>query len=180
MSVISLHFTDSSLKYVAAYVGDDYPEFYIPRNGTLPRALLTVEETRHYPLTGPDALEEWASSSAVGFGFVRLGPDHRAFVLAMFHETHCLHALRYYLGDSEFSPHVQHCLNYLREFILCDPNLTLEPADVLTRDFETDPVGATHVCPNWETLYGEMADDWHDWKVVRDKSFPPAAKAAVQ
>ncbi|KAJ7822604.1 hypothetical protein B0H13DRAFT_1659604, partial [Mycena leptocephala] len=154
--------------------GNDYPEFYIPRNGTLPRVLLTVEESRHYSLTGSDALEEWASSSAVGFGFVRLGPEYRAFVLAMFHETHCLHALRFYIydGADKLSPHVQHCLNYLRSFILCAPNLTLEPPDVLTRNFETNRVGATHVCPNWELLYGEMAENWHEWESVRDRSFP--------
>ncbi|KAJ7150742.1 hypothetical protein C8R46DRAFT_914623 [Mycena filopes] len=158
----------------AAYLGNDYPEFYIPKNGTFPPAMMPIEESRHYSLNGPDALEDWASTSAVGYGFVRLGPEHRAFVLAMFHETHCTHALRFYLGDrtDKLSAHVQHCLNYLRQFILCSPNLTLEPPDVLTRDFETDRVAATHVCPNWELLYGEMAENWYDWVPVRDQSFP--------
>ncbi|KAJ7028059.1 hypothetical protein C8F04DRAFT_69278 [Mycena alexandri] len=156
------------------YLGSDYPEFYIPKNGTLPLTMMTVEESRHYAITGPDALEEWASSSPVGYGYLRLGSEHRAFDVAMFHETHCLHALRFYLGEYtvKLAPHFQHCLNYLRQFILCSPNLTLEPPDVLTRDFETDRVGATHVCLNWEIMYAEMAENWENWVAVRDQSFP--------
>ncbi|KAK7006727.1 cytochrome P450 [Favolaschia claudopus] len=148
-----------------AYIGNDFPEFYIPKNGTLPRVLLTVEESRHYPLSGPDALEEWASNSPIGYGYLRLGAEYRAFDMAMFHETHCLHALRIFIERADrLEPHVGHCLNYLRMFILCNPNLTLEPADVLTRDFERDRVGATHVCPNWEVLYREMEENWDEWK----------------
>ncbi|KAK7050727.1 hypothetical protein R3P38DRAFT_2605582 [Favolaschia claudopus] len=163
----------TSISRAYSYIGNDFPEFYIPKNGTLPRVLLTVEESRHYALSGPDALEEWASNSPVGYGYLRLGPEYRAFDMAMFHETHCLHALRIFIERADrLEPHVGHCLNYLRMFILCNPNLTLEPADVLTRDFETDRVGATHVCPNWEVLYREMEENWDEWKAVRDQRFP--------
>ncbi|KAJ7589608.1 hypothetical protein C8J56DRAFT_1004308 [Mycena floridula] len=157
------------------YVGNDYPEFYVPSAGTLPPVMMTVEESRHYSIHGPDALEEWASNSAVGFGYARLGPEHRAFAIAMFHEMHCLHVLRFNLAkktDHKLSLHVHHCLNYLRQFILCSPNLTLEPPDVLTRDFEKERVGATHVCPNWAVMYDEMAQNWRRWELVRNQTFP--------
>ncbi|KAH9014602.1 hypothetical protein EDB83DRAFT_2321483 [Lactarius deliciosus] len=42
-------------------------------------------------------------------------------------------------------PHHQHFLNYLRQKPLCHPDLTLEPGDFATRDFEEVRVGQTHV-----------------------------------
>lgn len=162
----------SLLTVFAAYLGEDYPEFYIPADGELPLAMMTMEESRHYAVTGPDALDEWASGSPVGYGYLRLGEESRGFSLAMFHELHCLHVMRLPL-DGVASPHnlghMQHCLNYLRQFILCSPNLTLEPADVLTRDFEEDREGATHVCRNWEVMYDEMAENWREWEPVRNR-----------
>ncbi|KAJ7490859.1 hypothetical protein FB451DRAFT_1513939 [Mycena latifolia] len=44
-----------------------------------------------------------------------------------------------------------HCLNFLRMMVLC---ITLEPADVLERDFEAHTTGATHVCREWRRLLG--------------------------
>ncbi|KAJ7818318.1 hypothetical protein B0H14DRAFT_2373218, partial [Mycena olivaceomarginata] len=152
--------------------GDDFPEFYMPVRGDLPPVAMTMEETRHYPIAGPDALDEWATSSSVGYGYVRLGPEYRGFAMGMFHELHCLHVMRLVLGENDKGAvgHFQHCLNYLRQFILCSPNLTLEPADVLTRDFETDRVGATHVCKDWSMVYDETADNWWQWEPVKNSN----------
>lgn len=41
------------------------------------------------------------------------------------------------------------------------PNLTLEPADVLERDFEAHRTGATHVCKDWRQYYEEIEKNWH-------------------
>ncbi|KAJ7808344.1 hypothetical protein B0H14DRAFT_2525308 [Mycena olivaceomarginata] len=155
-----------------SYLGDDFPEFYMPVRGDLPPVAMTMEETRHYPIAGPDALDEWATSSSVGYGYVRLGPEYRGFAMGMFHELHCLHVMRLVLGENDKGAvgHFQHCLNYLRQFILCSPNLTLEPADVLTRDFETDRVGATHVCKDWSMVYDETADNWWQWEPVKNSN----------
>ncbi|KAF8205915.1 hypothetical protein K438DRAFT_1715089 [Mycena galopus ATCC 62051] len=155
-----------------SYLGDDFPEFYIPVRGELSQVAMTMEETRHYPLNGSDALDEWASSSSVGYGYVRLGPEYRGFALGMFHELHCLHVMRLVVGehDADAVGHFQHCLNYLRQFILCSPNLTLEPADVLTRDFETNRVGATHVCSDWSMAHNEVAENWWKWEPVRNSN----------
>jgi hypothetical protein len=122
---------------------------------------MTVEESVHYNIWGPNALEEWASSSPKGTGYLRLGPEHRAFALTMTHEQHCLRIIRAALeGKPEFrqriSPTViQFCLNYLRQMVLCSPNFTLEPVG---RN------GATHVCRDWRKVYGALADNWDDWQ----------------
>lgn len=58
----------------------------------------------------------------------------------------------------------------MQQMILCSPDLTLEPFDVLDRDFEVDRFGATHTCPDWNVMYEEMEDNWNDWVAVRNMS----------
>ncbi|KAF7297364.1 Cytochrome P450 [Mycena indigotica] len=156
-----------------SYVGNDFPEFFVPQRGPLASVAMTMEESRHYAVFGPEALAEWVSNSPKGFDYVRLGSEYRGFAVAMWHELHCLHVIRVVL-DGANSPmavgHLHHCLNYLRQYILCNPNLTLEPADLLTRDFENDLTereGATHVCVDWAQMYGEMEDNWAEWEPIR-------------
>ncbi|KAF8183855.1 hypothetical protein K438DRAFT_1724442 [Mycena galopus ATCC 62051] len=148
-----------------SYVGDDFPELWeIP---SLRKVGMIVEESRSYPIDGGNnTLEIWATSSPKGFGYVRLGPEQRTFAVAMFHQLHCVRLIRAGLGgryDEDTMGHVHHCLNYLRQMILCSPNLTLEPANVLSRDFEVDRIGATHVCTDWSAMYDEAAANFAKW-----------------
>ena len=132
-----------------------------------------AESSAHYPLSGPDAREEWATGTPKGFGYVRLGPEHRAFSVSMFHEGHCMRVLRDGLAGNyrpQTVTHIGHCLVYLREMILCAPDLTLEPHDPLdpARDFAgTGRVGAAHVCQDWEQAYEGSARNWEEWVRVR-------------
>ncbi|KAJ7100377.1 hypothetical protein C8R44DRAFT_716480 [Mycena epipterygia] len=171
------------------YVGDDYPELWPVSSHE--DVVLTAHETRWYPIHGEDAQEMWATTSSKGFGYVRLGPEHRAFAVAMFHQLHCVRLLRAALDgryDAMSRGHMHHCLNYIRQMILCAPNLTLEPPGALPPlpppgvfppssdfdthdwdfdtpdwDFETQRAGATHVCADWEGMYADAADNWHEW-----------------
>ncbi|KAJ7912543.1 hypothetical protein B0H13DRAFT_1613508, partial [Mycena leptocephala] len=150
---------------------DDYPELW--EISSLHEVAMLAEETRSYPIEGHDALEIWATSSSKGFGYVRLGPEKRAFAVAMFHELHCVRLMRAALAgryDASSRGHMHHCLNYIRQMILCSPNLTLEPANILARDFETDRVGATHICADWSALYAEASRNWYDWLESRNSS----------
>ncbi|KAF7329192.1 Hydrolase-4 domain-containing protein [Mycena kentingensis (nom. inval.)] len=139
-----------------SYIGDDFPERWnIPL--TSPVGML-VQESRAYPMHGDDAMERWATSTSDGFGYVRLGDEQRAFAAAMFHEMHCVRLMRAALSgryDEMSRGHMTHCLNYIRQFILCTPDLTLEPPDILTRDFDSERIGSTHVCTDWSVFYDE-------------------------
>ena len=161
-----------------AWVGDDYPE-HLPLPASDPVALI-MEESIHYSVLDPHATEIWASSSPKGFGFARLGPENRAFGVSMFHQYHCLRRIRAGLAG-DYSPateaHITHCLNYLRQMILCSPDLTLEPPDALDRDFDVKRMGAVHVCNDWRQLYDEMATNWETWVNIRP---PPAPGTAMQ
>ncbi|KAJ7074802.1 hypothetical protein C8F01DRAFT_971726, partial [Mycena amicta] len=151
--------------------GDDFPELWdIPVQQ--PVAML-VQESRAYPIHGDDALERWATTSSGGFGYVRLGEEQRAFAIAMFHEMHCVRLMRAALSgryDAAAQGHMHHCLNYIRQFILCSPDLTLEPPDVLSRDFEAERVGSTHVCADWSLFYQVAADNFDTFMDSRSNS----------
>ncbi|THH08336.1 hypothetical protein EW146_g9027 [Bondarzewia mesenterica] len=146
------------------YVGDDFPENY-PMPELLEPVLLTVEESTHYPLAGADALKQWASTAPRSIGYVRLGAPQRTLCVSMFHQLHCLRALRLRIDEGVGSlAHAQHCLNYLRQMVLCSPDLTLEPFDPLKRDFEVQRTGATHECRDWRTVYAEIDRNWDAWR----------------
>ncbi|KIK52784.1 hypothetical protein GYMLUDRAFT_207793 [Collybiopsis luxurians FD-317 M1] len=143
-----------------SYIDNDYPETY-PLD--LPLVIMSVEESRHYSISGPDALEEWASSASRGFGYLRLGKEKRRFALSVFHQFHCLRLIRKALDgtyDAGTKGHVQHCLTYLRQMILCHPDLTLEPADIITRDKEVYRSGGNHICRDWSKVYEMMNDNF--------------------
>lgn len=103
---------------MAAYIGDDFPELY-PVSNTRKVAML-VEEARSYPISGVDAQERWATSSPKGFGYARLGAEHRTFAVSMFHQLHCVRLMRSALSGN-YGPyargHMQHCLNYIRQYV---------------------------------------------------------------
>ncbi|KAJ6583268.1 hypothetical protein B0H10DRAFT_1636999, partial [Mycena sp. CBHHK59/15] len=146
--------------------GDDYPELW--DIAVSHRVRMTVEETRSYPIGGGhDSFEMWATTSSKGFGYVRLGNEHRAFAVAIFHQLHCVRLIHAGLTgryDAATRSHMHHCLNYIRQMILCSPDLTLEPADVLSRHFEVDRIGATHICSDWSALYAEAGKNWDTWR----------------
>ena len=156
-----------------AWVGDDYPE-HLPLSASDPVAHV-MEESIHYSILDPDAREKWASSSPKGFAFARLGPENRVFGVSMFHQYHCLRRIRAGLAG-DYSPateaHITHCLSYLRQMILCSPDLTLEPPDALERDFDVKRMGAVHVCNDWRQVYNEMANNWESWLKVRPLPAP--------
>jgi hypothetical protein len=49
--------------------------------------------------------------------------------------------------------HADHCLNYLRQTILCAADMTLEPELVLGSGHVGQGVGVTHVCRDWTKAY---------------------------
>ncbi|KAF7357612.1 Hydrolase-4 domain-containing protein [Mycena sanguinolenta] len=153
------------------WVMADFPEFWQVEADDI---AMVVEETARYSITGIDAKEDWASNSPAGFGYLRVGPEKRDFALDLAHQLHCLRNLRGGLAG-DHSPkmlwHVQHCLNFLRMMMLCFPNLTLEPADVLERDFEVHRTGATHVCRDWRQYFEKMEENWYDFIGNRSSIF---------
>ena len=70
-----------------------------------------------------------------------------------------------------FMGHVGHCLDYMRQMIVCTGDLTVEPVNV--RSPENGELMATHHCRDWE-----MAIEWGcDGKRAQD-TYPSGVSAA--
>lgn len=146
------------------------PDF-LPMPDDFGQVSMIVEETHHYGLKGSTAWDEWLSTSPEGVGYVRLGDEDRMLSPSMFHQMHCLRLIQHALSTAErefpYSPHhLQHCLNYIRQMVLCTPDLTLEPADMLERDFNSpeNRIGMTHTCKDWDAIYRRVEENRREWK----------------
>lgn len=138
-----------------------------------PKVQITVEESVHFSLANPEAASEYLWTAPYGDNHIRLGPDMRTFAVAMFHQLHCLRGTRAALmqGWGKMRPgareHLHHCFNYIRQWVLCDADLTLEPGDFTQRNFTTDRFGATHTCTDWQPVYDMVNDRWFKWADYR-------------
>ena len=120
-------------------------------------------------------------------GFLRMGPDKRFFGLSMYHQMHCLNALRETIngqahqhGASEAGErgelegrkepkkfHTSHCLNYLRETILCAADVTLEPEIAPGIQNVGQALGVTHVCRDWSKVHAyaeKNSEEFDAWR----------------
>jgi Mycotoxin biosynthesis protein UstYa len=140
---------------------------------------MVAQESIHFSLTDPDAEDEWLWTGTPGDGHIRLGKDMRMFAVAMFHQLHCLRGIRNAMVDGwkNLHPahrgHIHHCFNYVRQYTLCDADVTLEPGDFTKRNFTLQRTGATHTCLDWEPAYEMMRDQWLAWEAYREANNIP-------
>ncbi|EJD46584.1 hypothetical protein AURDEDRAFT_164409 [Auricularia subglabra TFB-10046 SS5] len=90
-----------------------------------------TEDTQHYSLNGELGSLEWATLLPRGGGLLRLGPDDEVFSISMFHQLRCLDIIGHELMSRAGRPPSalsHHCMNYLRQMILCRADTTLESA----------------------------------------------------
>lgn len=155
---------DGPAEAFTAQLGDDHPS-YLVNPTDLPAVALDVEDSVHYDLGTPDAFDDW--DAPIGFhDWYELGPRMHAYTPTMAHDLHCLTTFHdaLYSRNPEATPgHVQHCLNYLRQMILCDPDLTLEDADALEVDHYLRPGGTAHVCRDWTAVWRESERARTEW-----------------
>ncbi|EMD39077.1 hypothetical protein CERSUDRAFT_63990 [Gelatoporia subvermispora B] len=140
--------------------GRDYPDVWqLPQ---LPLAPMYREDTVHYSLMGGMAEEQWNTTLPKGGAILCLGPNQRLFTLSMFHQLRCLGILRAALADiyvDEFptveGPKLelaQHCMNYLRQMILCHSDVTLEYARTM-HGSQITTWETVHTCRDWTLVY---------------------------
>ncbi len=137
----------------AGFIGEDYPMYY-PLD--IRDVLLVPEDTVHYGITGSRADEEWQSLFPKGGGFVCLGPERRKFGLALYHEMHCLDRIRRGISKNDYNQHIHHCINYLRQAILCEADTTMEPA-ALRLGGQVVTTRVQRMCRDWTQVYEEGA-----------------------
>ncbi|KZT08022.1 uncharacterized protein LAESUDRAFT_724500 [Laetiporus sulphureus 93-53] len=169
-------FSQDAANVSYTYIGEDYPVEY--PLGQLPKVDMTLQESMHYALDANDSLshEEWRSVMLrpEGAGRVRLGPQHRLFVMTFYHQLHCLyHIHRGLVGLTDpVGPHLHHCLNYLRQTFLCVASDALEEGDFMERDYAKNRVGDETICEDWEMMYDALDRnnaEWMEWAAQWDR-----------
>ncbi|KAJ7574920.1 hypothetical protein C8J56DRAFT_718508, partial [Mycena floridula] len=119
-----------------------------------------VEETRHFQMEND---MEWDALSP-GNGLVYI--EHQPFTLSMFHQLRCLNIIRKAVVNLEAtgtnetvqaSDLGHHCVNYLRQMVLCRANLELDL--ILGKPQHFRVVSDTHQCLDWTVVYREVAQN---------------------
>ncbi|KAL1949060.1 hypothetical protein VTO73DRAFT_10866 [Trametes versicolor] len=140
-----------------SYVGDDFPA-QLPLN-LPPAALVLSSDATHFSLFADD---DWGTLFPLSDGFTTLrssaNAPGRTFLVSMVHQLHCLDVLRvaFVTNRTGAAHHVEHCLRYLRQTVLCHADTTLEPDEPGVRDgrweHAASGVGAVHRCRDWTVL----------------------------
>ena len=156
--------------WIAAYRGRDYPRAWpLPPLGPVH---LSHEDSVHYSLETDLGVSEWNATLPSGGTVIHLGPDGRPFTVSMFHQLHCLDKMRRAVvspPSSEWeSWHTQHCLNYVRQMLLCAASVRLEPVKVAPgkgqEGLKVDGLGLQHECRDWSALREAVEANHERWE----------------
>ncbi|OAA57989.1 hypothetical protein SPI_06874 [Niveomyces insectorum RCEF 264] len=164
--------------------------------GKIPKKLVVFSPDDSYDLDpfGPDGLENaWSKLPPVGKGHVKVddpvawklsggypledeaAPKAEEYTIAMFHQLHCLAAIKskmarlqqYYKGENEKNyltfaineeqvsdQHIYHCFDYIRQAIMCNADTTLEMARTVDgkRVRGVDGWGVAHECRDIDAI----------------------------
>ena len=141
--------------------------FGVPQVNTR-KTIMQIEESVHYPLHGPVAEAEWATTRFLpGTGFIRSQKDHKIYLFPMSHQLHCLDYMRTAVSNSSAVDwkHLHHCFNFLRQWTLCEADTTLEIGDFAERIIYTEArMGAQHICRDWTPIVSALRDNQIEWR----------------
>lgn len=63
--------------------------------------------------------------------------------------------------------HTQHCLNYVRQMLLCEAGTRLEPVFAAEENgkmgLKVDGLGVDHVCRDWSLLHDAVNENFRQW-----------------
>ena len=160
-SGLPLHFryNYAHIEYVPAYADDDFPS-------QLPLHLSSVglvldSERSHFSLLADG---DWGMLFPKSSGFTDLGPSNRTFLISFIHQLHCLDVFRvaFVTNRTGSAHHVEHCLRYMRQAVLCYADTTLEPAftGLVNGKWEhgATGIGSVHRCKDWTALRKYLDD----------------------
>ncbi|KAL1670466.1 hypothetical protein GGF50DRAFT_122496 [Schizophyllum commune] len=151
--------------------GRDYPETW--DIGPLEEVHMPYENTVHYALDTPAGIEQWETMLPPGGGMLYFGTDKQPFSISVFHQLRCLDILRAELvvqfqhadepPPEKQSPLVNHCMNYIRQTVLCRADLTMESIRGL--NYSTSTVSdVTHVCQDHTAVFRAAEEIWKEYE----------------
>ncbi|KAJ7065983.1 hypothetical protein B0H15DRAFT_918569 [Mycena belliarum] len=139
---------------------------------------LRITNAKHYSLDDDD---EWSKILPASGHLIHVTEDDsgsvlpRPYTVTLFHQLKCLDIIRTQYKQppgTPIHPRTRHCMNYLRQILLCRPNLRLEAVE---DEFGlTDRYSYDTVCRDWSSLYDEVERNqlayakWKEEKKGRD------------
>ena len=90
-----------------------------------------------------------------GEGLIHLGPHHEPFLVSMFHQLRCLDVMRDQLSKPRAQRDEQparHCMNYIRQMILCRGDTHLDPYQYPSNIHPVEPHPVRR-CLDWRAVY---------------------------
>ncbi|KAI6093647.1 hypothetical protein F4821DRAFT_3110 [Hypoxylon rubiginosum] len=100
---------------------------------------ITFQYEKIFAVSGEESQAQWDALFPIGLGFVQhpmISPNESC--LAVYHQLHCLDTIRrgYWAAAQRPSPdqtvaprHIRHCIDYLRQSLMCHADTNLEAID---------------------------------------------------
>ncbi|CCM06541.1 uncharacterized protein FIBRA_08815 [Fibroporia radiculosa] len=159
--VLLIRFIKSHLQ---GYYGTDYPQTWpLP---PLESVHMTLENTVHCTEDSPIRSAEWNRTLPRGGGMLHLGDDMRTFSISMFHQLRCLNIIQASIAESQ--NHIGrmptsldlHCMNYIRQMILCRSSLRLESVRSVKEKSGNTVSDVTHTCRDWSAVFAAAEENY--------------------
>ncbi|KAH7419951.1 hypothetical protein BKA64DRAFT_699954 [Cadophora sp. MPI-SDFR-AT-0126] len=156
------------------------PQAFLPN---IPMKEMKFDFPTEYEDTGPEGDKLWNDMMPIGSGFIRVpyprrfdmpqskaidnDPDEgEIYSLSITHQLHCLAVIRHVImkyekrDKSRFAGdgHEYHCIDYIRQAIICAGDTTLDYAEVVTgadgveRRLGFTGANSTHQCRDWDAI----------------------------
>ncbi|KAK0460191.1 uncharacterized protein EV420DRAFT_255213 [Desarmillaria tabescens] len=148
-----------------SYLGHDYPQEWNVPGLTDSEVYVYVGNSEHYALDTEPGISEWDRLLPPGGGMVHLGPNQRPFSISIFHQLRCLNIIRGGLTDSQKTADpklLQHCMNYLRQMVLCRADSQLQSVRRSTGGHVTS-WSQPRVCRNWKMVYDATEANFREY-----------------
>jgi hypothetical protein len=161
-TVILIHYTDSLLIRRAG-----------PWDlGEVGHASIWIDNTIRYQLNYPESESEYSKLVPSGGPTIRIPADldpvneEGVYTVALFHQLQCLDVIRRDYVKNHSTELSQHCLNYIRQSLLCIADTRLEPVRA-----EKPPnvviLAGDYVCKDWSALYKAAEANQKNWRNSR-------------
>ncbi|RDX45945.1 hypothetical protein OH76DRAFT_1356928 [Lentinus brumalis] len=103
-----------------------------------------------------------------GDGLIHLGPNHEPFMVSMFHQLRCLDVVRDQLTKSRAQREEQparHCMNYIRQMILCRGDTNLDPYQYPSNIHPVEPHPVRR-CLDWNAVYSAVVANQREYEAL--------------
>ncbi|PPR07509.1 hypothetical protein CVT24_006878 [Panaeolus cyanescens] len=148
-----------------SYIGDDHPEVWpIERKMVL---MQMGNPMNIYTMDTEIGAAEWDVAVPGDSGVVYLGPHKQPYTVGLMHQLKCLDILRQETikerepGEKP-SELGRHCLNYVRQTMLCRGDSQIESFDYANHLHPVDWRGI-YECRDWEAVYNAVKENQKEY-----------------